>query len=53
MNVQSFMGAIMSIGISVANAILLITFAEANRREGMTLLEAAVEGAGVVLGLSS
>ena len=44
MNVQSFMGAIMSIGISVANAILLITFAEANRREGAPLVEAAVEG---------
>ncbi|HVN80032.1 MAG TPA: efflux RND transporter permease subunit [Terriglobia bacterium] len=44
MNVQSFTGAIMSIGISVANAILLITFAEVNRREGMPLLEAAIEG---------
>jgi multidrug efflux pump subunit AcrB len=44
MNVQSFMGAIMAIGISVANAILLITFAEAARREGRPLLEAAVEG---------
>src|SRR5206468_1103594 len=28
LNVQSFMGAIMAIGISVANAILLVTFAE-------------------------
>ena len=44
MNVQSFMGAIMAIGISVANSILLITFAEAGRREGLPLLEAAVEG---------
>jgi len=44
MNVQSFMGAIMSIGISVANAILLITLAESNRREGRPLLQAAVEG---------
>ena len=33
-NVQSFMGAIMSIGIAVANAILLITFAEHSRRHG-------------------
>ena len=31
LNVQSFMGAIMAIGVSVANAILLITFAEASR----------------------
>ena len=44
MNVQSFMGAIMSIGISVANAILLITFAEDNRGKDATLLDAAVEG---------
>ena len=27
-NIQSFMGAIMSIGVAVANAILLVTFAE-------------------------
>ena len=44
LNVQSFMGAIMAIGISVANAILLVTFAEAGRREGMPIMEAAVEG---------
>jgi multidrug efflux pump subunit AcrB len=34
LNVQSFMGAIMSIGIAVANAILLVTFAELSRRKG-------------------
>jgi multidrug efflux pump subunit AcrB len=28
LNVQSFMGAIMAIGVSVANAILLVTVAE-------------------------
>ena len=28
LNVQSFMGAIMAIGIAVANSILLVTFAE-------------------------
>jgi multidrug efflux pump subunit AcrB len=44
MNVQSFMGAIMSVGISVANAILLVTFAEEHRKEGASLLDAAVEG---------
>ena len=32
LNVQSFMGAIMAIGIAVANAILLVTFAEVSRR---------------------
>jgi multidrug efflux pump subunit AcrB len=45
LNVQSFMGAIMSIGIAVANAILLVTFAEMRRKEGGTLREAAVDGA--------
>jgi multidrug efflux pump subunit AcrB len=44
LNVQSFMGAIMAIGISVANAILLVTFAEQARREGASVHEAAVEG---------
>jgi multidrug efflux pump subunit AcrB len=46
LNVQSFMGAIMAIGISVANAILLITFAENVRREGAPAQEAALEGGG-------
>ncbi len=45
LNVQSFMGAIMAIGVSVANAILLVTFAEAARREGMPAAEAVVAGA--------
>ena len=33
-NIQSFNGAIMAIGVAVANAILLVTFAERHRREG-------------------
>ena len=45
LNVQSFMGAIMAIGVSVANAILLVTFAEGNRRAGKTAQEAAIIGA--------
>src|SRR5436190_21768254 len=45
LNVQSFMGAIMAIGVSVANAILLVTFAEQRRREGMEAATAAIEGA--------
>jgi multidrug efflux pump subunit AcrB len=44
MNIQSFMGAIMAIGISVANAILLVTFAEMSRSGGADALEAALEG---------
>ena len=34
LNLESFMGAIMAIGVAVANAILLVTFAEKNRKEG-------------------
>jgi multidrug efflux pump subunit AcrB len=45
LNIQSFMGAIMAIGVAVANAILLVTFAERSRREGMPATEAAAEGA--------
>jgi multidrug efflux pump subunit AcrB len=40
------MGAIMAIGVSVANAILLVTFAEQKRLEGMKADAAALEGAG-------
>src|SRR5437588_4163120 len=44
LNVQSFMGAIMAVGISVANAILLVTFAEEARHGGASVHNAAVEG---------
>jgi multidrug efflux pump subunit AcrB len=45
LNVQSFMGAIMAIGVSVANAILLVAFAEAQRQEGLDSFKAAIAGA--------
>jgi multidrug efflux pump subunit AcrB len=45
LNIQSFMGAIMAIGVAVANAILLVTFAERYRREGKTALDAGIDGA--------
>ncbi|MEA2771453.1 MAG: hypothetical protein QOD93_4415 [Acetobacteraceae bacterium] len=45
LNIQSLMGAIMAIGIAVANAILLITFAERDRIAGATAIDAAVTGA--------
>jgi len=44
-NVQSFMGAIMAIGIAVANAILLVTFAEDVRRRGGLDLPPAIAAA--------
>ena len=45
LNIQSFMGAIMAIGVAVANAILLVTFAEHSRRGGIQAIDAAVHGA--------
>jgi len=44
-NLDSFMGAIMALGVAVANAILLVTFAERARIGGATAAEAAKEGA--------
>jgi multidrug efflux pump subunit AcrB len=44
-NLDSFMGAIMALGVAVANAILLVTFAERARLGGATAVEAAEEGA--------
>jgi multidrug efflux pump subunit AcrB len=37
MNIQSYMGTIMAIGVSIANAVLFITSAEQLRREGDTV----------------
>ncbi|MCC6493571.1 MAG: efflux RND transporter permease subunit [Pirellulales bacterium] len=45
LNVQSFIGFIMAIGVAMANAILLVTFAERRRREGLSAREAAASGA--------
>src|SRR5713101_459362 len=45
LNIQSFMGAIMAVGVAVANAILLVTFAERSRLGGAAADVAAVDGA--------
>ena len=45
LNIESLIGAIMAIGVAVANAILLVTFAERNRVDGAAVPEAAVTGA--------
>ena len=53
LNIQSLIGAIMAVGVAMANAILLVTFAESRRRalaqtsgRGAAGTDAAVEGAG-------
>jgi multidrug efflux pump subunit AcrB len=45
LNVQSAMGAIMAVGVAVANAILLVTFAEKARVGGAQPLAAVTEAA--------
>ncbi|MFM7591588.1 MAG: efflux RND transporter permease subunit [Isosphaeraceae bacterium] len=40
-NLQSYMGAIMALGVSVANAIILVSFAESQRLSGMDVVTAA------------
>jgi multidrug efflux pump subunit AcrB len=44
-NLQSFMGAIMAVGVAVANAILLVTFAHRAQLSGLSKREAALESA--------
>ena len=45
LNIESFMGSIMCIGVSVANSVMLTTFMGDYWRSGMSPLEAAVNGA--------
>jgi multidrug efflux pump subunit AcrB len=45
LNIQSLIGAIMAVGVAMANAILLVTFAENHRRQGELTPDAAVAGA--------
>jgi multidrug efflux pump subunit AcrB len=49
LNIQSFIGAIMALGVGMDNAILLLTFAEQHRRQGESAAAAAVHGAGTRL----
>jgi multidrug efflux pump subunit AcrB len=45
LNLQSFMGAIMAVGIAVANSILLVSFAERSRIAGASPRDAVRAGA--------
>jgi multidrug efflux pump subunit AcrB len=46
LNIQSFMGAIMAVGVAVSNAIMLVSFADRHRREeGMPADRAAITAA--------
>ncbi len=45
LNIESYMGAIMALGVGTANAILLVTFADERRRTGGSALAAGMEAA--------
>lgn len=49
LNIQSFTGTVMSLGVSVANAILMIQAAEGFRKKGLTPLTSISEAAGTRL----
>lgn len=49
LNLQSYMGIIMSVGVSIANAVLLITNAEHLRKHNGNSVESAKEAAGLRL----
>jgi multidrug efflux pump subunit AcrB len=49
LNLQSYMGIIMSVGVSIANAVLLITNAEQLRKENGNALESARQAAALRL----
>ena len=46
LNIESFMGAIMCIGVSVSNSVMLVTFTARDWRAGLPVHEAAVRGGG-------
>ena len=45
LNIESFMGTIMCIGVSVSNSVMLVTFTARNWELGESVIEAAVNGA--------
>jgi multidrug efflux pump subunit AcrB len=45
LNIESFMGTIMSIGVSVSNSVMLVTFTARDWEQGRSVVEAAKQGA--------
>ena len=45
LNIESFMGTIMCIGVSVSNSVMLVTFTARDWQQGNSVREAAVRGA--------
>ncbi len=45
LNIESFMGSIMSLGVSVSNSVMLVTFIDEHWKRGTPAVEAAILGA--------
>ena len=45
LNIESFMGSIMSLGVSVSNSVMLVTFIDEHWKRGVPAVEAAIIGA--------
>ena len=45
LNIESFMGSIMSLGVSVSNSVMLVTFIDEHWRRGMHAVQASILGA--------
>ena len=45
LNIESFMGSIMCLGVSVSNSVMLVTFIDEHWKKGMPAVEAAIVGA--------
>ena len=46
LNIESFMGSIMCLGVSVSNSVMLVTFMDEHWKGGSSSTEAAISGAG-------
>jgi multidrug efflux pump subunit AcrB len=46
LNIESFMGSIMCLGVSVSNSVMLVTFMNDHWKDGKSSIEAAILGAG-------
>ena len=46
LNIESFMGSIMCLGVSVSNSVMLVTFMDEHWKGGSSSTEAAIVGAG-------
>jgi multidrug efflux pump subunit AcrB len=46
LNIESFMGTIMCVGVSVSNSVMLVTFMSMDWQKGLSIRDSAIRGAG-------